>query len=71
MSVRHVAFAALLALGLGAVVTAFGLLAGALGGSTRADGTEPVVLYLTEFAGGRQQPVEHVPVVLPVPSATG
>jgi predicted permease len=44
-----------LALGLGAVVTAFGLLAGALGGSTRADGTEPVVLYLTEFAGGRQQ----------------
>ena len=44
-----------LALGLGAVVTSFGLLAGALGGSGVGDGTDPVVLYLTEHTGGRQQ----------------
>jgi predicted permease len=43
-----------LALGLGAVVTSFGLLAGALGGGN-GDAAEPVVLYLTEQAGGRQQ----------------
>src|SRR5262245_52973176 len=44
-----------LALGLGAVVTSFGLLAGALGSSTGSSDGEPVVLYLTEFAGGRLQ----------------
>jgi putative ABC transport system permease protein len=43
-----------LALGLGAVVTSFGLLAGALGNSIGA-GEEPIVLYLTEQAGGREQ----------------
>jgi predicted permease len=44
-----------LALGLGAVVTSFGLLAGALGSSIGSGDAEPVVLYLTEQAGGRQQ----------------
>jgi predicted permease len=44
-----------LALGLGAVVTSFGLLAGALGSAADGAKAEPVVLYLTEFAGGRQQ----------------
>jgi putative ABC transport system permease protein len=43
-----------LALGLGAVVTSFGLLAGALGGPIGA-GDEPLVLYLTEQADGREQ----------------
>src|SRR5688572_2647743 len=43
-----------LGLGLGAVVTSFGLLAGAIGNSGSAAG-DPVVLYLTEQAGGRQQ----------------
>jgi putative ABC transport system permease protein len=43
-----------LALGLGAVVTSFGLLAGALGSSWPGD-AEPVILYLTETAGGSQQ----------------
>ena len=43
-----------LGLGLGAVVTSFGLLAGAIGNSGVA-ATDPVVLYLTEQAGGRQQ----------------
>ena len=44
-----------LGLGLGAVVTSFGLLAGALGDSGVAVAGDPVVLYLTEHAGGRQQ----------------
>lgn len=44
-----------LALGLGAVVTSFGLLAGALGDSGAGADADPVVLYLTEQAGGRQQ----------------
>ena len=44
-----------LGLGLGAVVTSFGLLAGALGSSGAAPAGDPVVLYLTEYAGGRQQ----------------
>src|SRR5687768_13436190 len=44
-----------LALGLGAVVTSFGLLAGALGSSIGSGDAEPVVLYLTEQAGGRRQ----------------
>ena len=43
-----------LGLGLGAVTTAFGLLAGALGNSTGSD-DEPVILYLTEQANGRSQ----------------
>jgi predicted permease len=44
-----------LALGLGAVVTSFGLLAGALGDPVARGDGEPVILYLTEQAGGRQQ----------------
>ena len=44
-----------LGLGLGAVVTSFGLLAGALGDSGPASAGDPVLLYLTEHAGGRQQ----------------
>ena len=44
-----------LGLGLGAVVTSFGLLAGALGDTGGASTGDPVVLYLTEQAGGRQQ----------------
>jgi predicted permease len=44
-----------LALGLGAVVTSFALLAGALGASGVGHAADPVVLYLTEQAGGRQQ----------------
>jgi putative ABC transport system permease protein len=44
-----------LALGLGAVVTSFGLLAGALGSSIGNGNAEPVVLYLTEQTGGRFQ----------------
>jgi predicted permease len=44
-----------LGLGLGAVVTSFGLLAGALGRSGVGNGADPVVLYLTEHSGGRQQ----------------
>ena len=44
-----------LALGLGGVVTAFGLLAGALGASGAGGNADPVVLYLTEQSGGRQQ----------------
>ena len=37
-----------LGLGLGAVTTAFGLLAGALGDSGLGSSADPVVLYLTE-----------------------
>lgn len=44
-----------LGLGLGAVTTAFGLLAGALGESRLASSADPVVLYLTERANGREQ----------------
>jgi putative ABC transport system permease protein len=44
-----------LGLGLGAVTTAFGLLAGALGESGIGRSSEPVVLYLTERANGRDQ----------------
>ena len=44
-----------LALGLGAVVTSFALLAGALGASGAGHAADPVVLYLTEQAGGRHQ----------------
>ena len=44
-----------LGLGLGAVTTAFGLLAGALGESGIGRSAEPVVLYLTERANGRDQ----------------
>jgi hypothetical protein len=44
-----------LALGLGAVVTSFALLAGALGASGVGHAAGPVVLYLTEQAGGREQ----------------
>jgi putative ABC transport system permease protein len=44
-----------LGLGLGAVTTAFGLLAGALGASGLGGTTDPVVLYLTERADGRDQ----------------
>jgi putative ABC transport system permease protein len=42
-----------LALGLGAVTTAFGLLAGALGDSGSQSGDDRVVLYLTERVNGR------------------
>ena len=44
-----------LALGLGAVVTSFALLAGALGVTGAGGAADPVVLYLTEQAGGRTQ----------------
>ena len=44
-----------LGLGLGAVVTSFGLLAGALGASGAASAGDPVVLYLTEYSAGRRQ----------------
>ena len=42
-----------LGLGLGAVTTAFGLLAGALRDTTLGSSANPVVLYLTEHANGR------------------
>jgi putative ABC transport system permease protein len=44
-----------LGLGLGAVTTAFGLLAGALGDSGLGSSADPVVLYLTERVNGREQ----------------
>ena len=44
-----------LGLGLGAVTTAFGLLAGALGDSGLGSSVDPVVLSLTERANGREQ----------------
>ncbi len=44
-----------LGLGLGAVTTAFGLLAGALGDSGLGSSVDPVVLSLTERVNGREQ----------------